>query len=216
MRYPKEHKDEVRQRLLTSSARHIKAHGFAASGVDALAAAAGVTSGSVYKHFSGKSALFAALIEAELKRTAELFASIDPGDADAAEQAMAGYLSPQHLHHPERGCPLPALAAEVARADDSVRAAFDDGLREVHAQLQGIVGSSAKAWALITQSVGAVMLARAALGPPLRHELLESARAEARSLLSDGRADRSPTAPSTAAAPSACASAAGAGAAHRA
>jgi AcrR family transcriptional regulator len=189
MRYSKEHKDEARQRLLDSSARHVKQHGFAASGVDALAAAAGVTSGSLYKHFKGKSDLFAALVRADLQRTADRFANIQTGHAEAAEKAMAAYLSLQHLRHPERGCPLPALTAEVARADDAVRAAFDDGLRQVHAQLEPIAGSAAKAWALINQSVGAVMLARAALAPGLRRELLESARAETRALLADGATD---------------------------
>jgi AcrR family transcriptional regulator len=183
MRYSKEHKEEARQRLLDSSARHVKQHGFAASGVDALASAAGVTSGSLYKHFAGKSDLFAALVRAELQRTADRFASISAGDADAADKALAAYLSAQHLRHPERGCPLPALSAEVARADDAVRAAFDDGLRQVHTQLVPAAGSSAAAWALINQSVGAVMLARAALDPGLQRELLESARAEARRIL---------------------------------
>lgn len=190
MRYSKEHKGQVRQRLLSASARHVKQHGFAASGVDALASAAGVTCGSLYKHFEGKSDLFAAVIRAELQRTAERFADIDPGDADAADKAMATYLSLQHLRHPQRGCPLPGLSAEVARADDAVRAAFDDGLREVHAQLQPIAGSSAKAWALINQSVGAVMLARAALDPALQRELLASARAEVRALFATGPVDR--------------------------
>lgn len=190
MRYSKEHKDEARQRLLDSSARHAKQHGFAASGVDALAAAAGVTSGSLYKHFAGKSDLFASMIRAELQRTADLFAAIEPGDADAAEKTMAAYLSVQHLRHPERGCPLPALTAEIARADDAVRAAFDAGLREIHAQLEAIAGSSAKAWALMAQSVGALMLARATLDAGLQRELLESARAEARALLAGGSIDR--------------------------
>jgi TetR/AcrR family transcriptional regulator, transcriptional repressor for nem operon len=189
MRYSKEHKDEARQRLLDSSARHIKQQGFAASGVDALASAAGVTSGSLYKHFDGKSDLFASVIRAELQRTAQRFADIHPGDADAdarAQKAMMAYLSLQHLRHPELGCPLPTLAAEVARADDSVRAAFDDGLRDIHAGLERIAGSSARAWALIAQSVGAVMLARAALDPTLSRDVLDAARAEARTLLSGG------------------------------
>ncbi|MCX7164965.1 MAG: TetR/AcrR family transcriptional regulator [Rhodocyclales bacterium] len=190
MRYSKEHKDEARQRLLDASARHVKKHGFAASGVDALASAAGVTSGSLYKHFGGKSDLFASVIRTELKRTAERFAEIRPGDNDAAEKAIAAYLSVQHVRHPERGCLLPGLTAEVARADDAVRAAFDGGLREVHKQLEPIAGSSANAWALIARNVGAVMLARAALDPGLQRELLDSALAEARSLFTDGSIDR--------------------------
>jgi AcrR family transcriptional regulator len=189
MRYSSEHKDEARQRLLDRSAHHVKQHGFAASGMDGIASAAGVTSGSLYKHFAGKADLFAAVIRADLKRTADRFANIQAGDAEAADKAIAAYLSQEHVRRPEQGCPLPALAAEVARANDAVRAAFDDGLREVHAELEPIAGSGAKAWALINQSVGAVMLARAALDPGLQRELLESARVEARRLLAQGRID---------------------------
>lgn len=200
MRYPKEHKDEARQRLVESATRHVKQHGFAASGVDALAAAAGVTSGSLYRHFAGKSDLFAALIRADLQRTADRFAGLPAGDGAAAAKAFAAYLSPQHLSDAERGCPLPALAAEVARADDAVRDAFDAGLREIHAPLATAVGSSAQAWALIAQSVGALMLARAALDPRLQRELLEAGRAQARALLAQpgarsGSRQRRPTAP---------------------
>jgi AcrR family transcriptional regulator len=189
MRYSKEHTDAARRRLLDCGARHVKQHGFAASGVDALAAAAGVTSGSLYRHFAGKSDLFAAMIRTELQRTAERFASIRAGDVDAAATAMAAYLGPQHLRHPERGCPLPVLTAEVARADGAVRTAFDEGLREVHAALEPIAGSGGKAWALMAQSVGAVMLARAALDPGLQRELLEAARVQTRSLLADAPVD---------------------------
>lgn len=93
MRYSREHKDQARRRLLDSSARHVKQHGFAASGVDAIASAAGVTSGSLYKHFAGKTDLFAAVIRADLRRTADRLAKIQAGDAEAADKAMAAYLS---------------------------------------------------------------------------------------------------------------------------
>lgn len=46
--------------------------------MDALAGAAGVTTGAVYKHFDGKSDLFAALIETELGRTERRFGTISP------------------------------------------------------------------------------------------------------------------------------------------
>ncbi len=191
MRYPKEYKNQARQRLLDYGARHAKQHGFAASGMDAIASAAGVTSGSLYKHFDSKSSLFAAMIRAELQRTTDLFADGRLRDADAAKARITAYLSTRHLRHPERGCPLPALTAEIARADDTVRAAFDDGLRQIHKQLKVIAGSSTKAWALLAQNVGALMLARAALAPALQQELLRSARKEARASLSQDCSHRS-------------------------
>jgi TetR/AcrR family transcriptional regulator, transcriptional repressor for nem operon len=173
MRYPKEHKEQTRTRLLESGGIHAKKHGFVGSGMDSLAAAAGVTTGSLYKHFEGKSDLFAALIRAELQRTAKRFSAIEPGDLEAATKALAAYLSLNHVKHPEAGCALPSLTPEVARADESVRDAFQSGIIAIHAIVADrFTGSSDTAWALIAQSVGAVMLARAMRDETVRRELL--------------------------------------------
>ena len=75
MRYPSDHKSAARSRVLDRGGRHAKKHGFRASGMDALAAAAGVTTGALYKQFAGKSDFFVALLEAELRRTEERFAA---------------------------------------------------------------------------------------------------------------------------------------------
>lgn len=101
MRYPKEHKEQARNRLLKGGGSHAKKHGFGGSGMDALAAAAGVTTGSLYKHFDGKSDLFSELIRSELQRTAQRFSAITPGDIEAAAKALAVYLSLNHVKHPE-------------------------------------------------------------------------------------------------------------------
>jgi TetR/AcrR family transcriptional regulator, transcriptional repressor for nem operon len=172
MRYSNEHKERARRRLLDSGGSHAKKHGFSGSGMDALAAAAGVTTGSLYKHFDGKSDLFAAVIEAELRRTAQLFSAMAPGDREPAAKKLAGYLSMHHVRHPESGCPLPSLTSEVARADESVRAAFQSGVLDIHAIVERFAASGDKAWALIAQSVGAVMLARAMLDEKVGRELL--------------------------------------------
>jgi AcrR family transcriptional regulator len=173
MRYPKEHKEQTRTLLLESGGSHAKKHGFVASGMDSLAAAAGVTTGSLYKHFEGKSDLFAALIRTELQRTAKRFSAIAPGDLEAATNALAAYLSLNHVKHPEAGCALPSLTPEVARADESVRDAFQSGVLAIHAIVADrFTGSADTAWALIAQSVGAVMLARAIPDERVRRELL--------------------------------------------
>ena len=62
MRYPAEHKQQKRQDLLRSSGALIKEGGFSATGIDAIAQTAGVTSGAMYSHFSSKSDLFLSLI----------------------------------------------------------------------------------------------------------------------------------------------------------
>jgi TetR/AcrR family transcriptional regulator, transcriptional repressor for nem operon len=183
MRYPKEHKERARQRLVERSGRLAKERGFAVSGIDAMAAASGVTSGSLYKHFSGKSELFVAILGAELGRSAERFSAVPLGDLKRLEKALLGYLSIQHVEHPELGCALPALTAEVARADESVRAAFQEGLVGIHEALKRRLKSGDAAWALIAQSVGAVMLARAVLDDDVRNDVLTAAKRDGRARL---------------------------------
>jgi TetR/AcrR family transcriptional regulator, transcriptional repressor for nem operon len=184
MRYTKDHKATTRRRVLDRGGGHAKKHGFGGSGMDALAAAAGVTTGALYKHFEGKSDLFAAVVQVELQRTAAMYRVIATDDSEAAMKALAVYLSIHHVSHPEQGCMLPSLTPEVARADESVRAAFQVGVIEIHAAVARLTGSSDKAWALIAQNVGAVMIGRAMLNEQAQREVLSAARREGQALLS--------------------------------
>ena len=183
MRYPKEYKESARKKLVVASGSHAKQHGFEQTGMSDLAASAGVTTGSLYKHFEGKSDLFASLVSAELQRTAVAYATIDASDTGGAVQAMNAYLSLQHVQHPETGCLLPALTAEVARADSAVREAFERGILDVHANVEKMTGSQDKAWTLIAQNVGAVLIARALCDEKLQRALLLALRRSAKQLL---------------------------------
>jgi TetR/AcrR family transcriptional regulator, transcriptional repressor for nem operon len=182
MRYPKDHKDASRERLIKLSGSHAKKHGFNASGMASLAASAGVTTGALYKHFDGKSDLFAALITSELARTAQLYDSFD--DAGAA-RSLADYLSLQHVKHPERGCPLPALTPEIARADSATKETFQTGLLEILAKVKRLTATSEDAWTLMAQNVGAVMLARAVQDEKLQREVLSALQKAGEKLLVD-------------------------------
>jgi AcrR family transcriptional regulator len=189
VRYPKEHKEQARQRLVAGGARLAKKRGFAAAGVDDLAAAAGVTSGAVYKHFGGKSELLAAIIKAELARSAALFAAVQGGDSEHLDKALTRYLSREHVEHPEHGCALPSLTADVARSGPEVRQAFDDGLIALHAALTPHVRSADAAWSLIAQAVGAVTLARAMQDVAGQRKLLSAVKHVARTLARDAGKD---------------------------
>ncbi len=180
MRYSKDHKDASRLRLINLSGSHAKKHGFNASGMASLAASAGVTTGALYKHFDGKSDLFAALIMSELERTAQRYDAFD--DAGAAK-SLADYLSLQHVRHPEQGCPLPALTPEVARADDATRETFQTGLLEILAKIKRLTATSEDAWTLMAQNVGAVMLARAIKDEELQREVLSALQKAGEKLL---------------------------------
>lgn len=187
MRYPKEHKDTSRQRLIEWVGSHAKKHGFNDSGMASLAAAAGVTTGALYKHFDGKANLFTALITAELERTARMYDAVDPADAASVARSLSGYLSLQHVRHPEQGCPLPSLTPEIARADEAAKAAYKAGLLDIHGKVQRLTANAEDAWTLMAQNIGAVMLARAVPDEDLQRVLLAALRKAGEKLLNTAK-----------------------------
>jgi AcrR family transcriptional regulator len=191
MRYATDYKEQARSKLLDASGRHAKQHGFISSGMADLAAAAGVTTGSLYKHFSGKSDLFVTMIKAELQRTADMYGAVDAADPVQVSRALAGYLSLSHVLHPGAGCPLPSLTPEIGRADGAVKAAFEEGLQTIHANVTALTLDSDTAWAVMAQNVGAVMLARAMQSEALQQELLNAVLREGEELISLGKASPS-------------------------
>lgn len=178
MRYPATHKDQTRSKIVGASAGVAKRAGFSASGIDALATAAGVTSGAVYKHFDGKDGLLRAIIESELVATERRFANADP------RRAVDAYLSLAHVKHPEAGCLLPALAAEVARASPKTRKAYEAAMAQLMTTLAAALGGDrALAHALVSLCVGAVMVARGLATDAAREDVLTAARTSAHALL---------------------------------
>lgn len=188
MRYNTEYKEQARAKLVEAGGRHAKQHGFTSSGMADLAAAAGVTTGSLYKHFSGKSDLFVAMITAELKRTADMYGAIDATNPVEVFRSLAGYLSMSHVQHPEMGCPLPSLTPEIGRSVDAVRLAFEQGVQDIHANVSALTGNSNTAWAVMAQNVGAVMIARAMQSEAMQRELLNAVHQAGEQLI---RSDKS-------------------------
>ena len=187
MRYNTEYKEQARAKLVEAGGRHAKQHGFTSSGMADLAAAAGVTTGSLYKHFSGKSDLFVAMITAELKRTSDMYGAIDATNPDEVSRNLAGYLSLSHVKHPEMGCPLPSLTPEIGRSEDAVKLAFEQGVQDIHANVSALTGNSSTAWAVMAQNVGAVMIARAMQSEAIQRELLNAVRQAGAQLISSDK-----------------------------
>jgi TetR/AcrR family transcriptional regulator, transcriptional repressor for nem operon len=187
MRYTTEYKESARAKLVEAGGSHAKQHGFSSSGMADLAASAGVTTGSLYKHFNGKSDLFVALITAELKRTADLYACVDPTDNLQIKRTLGSYLSMSHVAHPDAGCPLPSLTPEISRADDVVKEAFEKGVQSIHKNVNALTGDADTAWVIMAQNVGAVMLARAMKSEVLQREILSAVRQAGGKLISSDK-----------------------------
>lgn len=175
MRYQPEYKQQKRKELLKISGQVAKQNGFAATGVDGFMKAAGVTSGAFYSHFSSKQDLLKALIEYELQQSFNMWQSNPHQNAgDWINFELDRYLSPSHLDQPDQGCVLPTLASEIARADDSIKQAYEKELLRGHTLFTQHLGSEDKAWAVISQLVGAVLIARAIHDPALQNNILNA------------------------------------------
>lgn len=133
MHSTKERNGQTRERVLDAAGRAFRVHGYAGVGVDALARAAGVTSGAFYGHFRSKADAFGAAALDGLRR---LRAGVERARARCGDgwlEALAGfYLGAEHRRDTAGGCALPSLSADVARADEATRGA-PDAAREAEA-----------------------------------------------------------------------------------
>jgi AcrR family transcriptional regulator len=90
-----QHVEATRRAVLDAARRAFGAKGYAQASVDEIAAAAGVTKGAVYHHFSGKEALFRAVhAEVEMDAMARVAAAEDPSarPIDAMTVQLNAYL----------------------------------------------------------------------------------------------------------------------------
>jgi TetR/AcrR family transcriptional repressor of nem operon len=193
MRYPKEHKGQVRRQIIDAAARLFREHGYDGVGVDAIMAAAGLTAGGFYAHFPSKEALFAEAVALTLGQGAArrhlgnrpTEDSERGGQADAAASGLAalinGYLSRTHRDSVAAGCPLPALTPDVARSGPATRECYERELRQLLVEIENLLpdGSTPKrnrAWALIAECVGGLMLSRAVKDEDLSDQILRACR----------------------------------------
>jgi TetR/AcrR family transcriptional repressor of nem operon len=183
MRYPAEHKEETRDRIVETASRRFR-RGGAGVGIAELMKALKLTHGGFYRHFRSKDHLFAeALARAFEEGETRMAAAVQraaPGHE--VQSLIEAYLTEQHCDHPDAGCPIATLAPEIARQSRAVRAAMERCLlQRVDTVARFIRGKTAKerrgrALALFSSMAGAMALARAVSDEKLRRTILESAR----------------------------------------
>jgi TetR/AcrR family transcriptional repressor of nem operon len=173
VRVSSEEKARSRERIIAAAGRLFRSRGIEGTSVADVMREAGLTHGGFYRHFPDKNALVAAALEAGFSS----FAGPLLDGTGEPEMFRTRYLSPEHRDNPGLGCPVAALAAEVARSDASLRGAMSAGVESV---LRGLANgdSAAREAALrqLAQLVGAIVIARA-VDEPLSSEVLSAIRA---------------------------------------
>jgi TetR/AcrR family transcriptional repressor of nem operon len=123
MRYRPGHKAEVHKKIVKDASRRVRTEGLSGAAVAAVMRDTGLTHGGFYKHFESKDELLMESLHAAFQEIGDtLSAAAEQSRSEEPWKAIVKtYLSPEYCEHVERGCPVPALAPELARAGKTMK-----------------------------------------------------------------------------------------------
>ena len=141
--------------------------------------ASGLTVGGFYKHFRSKDELLADAIAQAFSDSEKAYSSLQSvPKEDRWKEIVRLYVSPEHCDHPDTGCPVAALAPEIARAKFSVRKRIA-GLMKVWVEfMPGATATERERnfFIIFSAMAGAVSIARILTEPADRQNVLDSVR----------------------------------------
>jgi AcrR family transcriptional regulator len=165
---PATRKQQTHERIVDTAARVLRDGGFQGVGVADIMRRVGLTHGGFYAHFPSRDALLVEALErAGQDSRARLQRSMEAGEKKSVSRFRAlveSYLSDRHLGSAESGCPVAALASEMPRQSDAVRAAGAVRVQSLSAAVAATLDADAPAETaaiVASQLVGALQLARA-------------------------------------------------------
>ena len=185
MRYPTDHKEATRRRILQAASEAFRERGVAATGVDEVMRRAGLTHGGFYAHFRNKSELVAEACatgfdmgQGNLARIAAL-----PTRRDRVRALVLSYLSPHHRDNAAGGCLVASLGMDASRSSDRARQGYASALQQHRSRIAAALRladdeaeNERLATALLSQLVGALIMARSLAGTPQSEAVLAQAR----------------------------------------
>jgi TetR/AcrR family transcriptional repressor of nem operon len=184
MRHSKAEKAKTHERIVAIASKRFRKEGLAGIGIADLMKDAGLTVGGFYKHFNSRDALVAEAVGSALelwKRQVDAAAS--GGPPVTYESLVDEYLSEAHRNHPGTGCPVSALAGDLARSDKRTRALVSRKIRDNIELLTTLIRNTnemddggARVQAVLTYCalVGAIGIARAVSDEQLSNEILKT------------------------------------------
>ena len=164
-----------------AAGRSFREHGYAGIGVDAVAKAAGVTSGAFYAHFGSKDGAFLQALNDGLDQVLGNMPKRQQDEGENWTKAFAEYyLGEAHRADRACGCAMTTLSPEVVRADDAVRKVYEEKMdRIVEIMAEGLKGGPLasrrrRAWAMLGILIGGLTIARAVKNKATFEEISKS------------------------------------------
>jgi TetR/AcrR family transcriptional repressor of nem operon len=145
---------------------------------------AGLTVGGFYKHFNSRDDLVAEAVGSALGGWKRQVDAATSGGRPVTYKALVDdYLSEAHRNDPGAGCPVSALAGDIARSDKRTRAVVTRDIRDNIELIATLIRSTnekdkgaARSQAILTYCalVGAIGVARAVSDRQLSREILKT------------------------------------------
>jgi TetR/AcrR family transcriptional repressor of nem operon len=184
MRYPPERKAETHEKILAVAARSFREQGSDTNGIGEVMRKLGLTKGGFYRHFESKGDLYAKAVARAFEQMADRLVTLaEAAPAGHGLQAIIDfYLSTEHLDDPGTGCPLAALAPEIARQPRDVGKRINKAMQMYRDRLLPYVpGRNAKEklgrfFVLFPGMAGVLVTARAIVDAKRREQVLSTAR----------------------------------------
>jgi TetR/AcrR family transcriptional repressor of nem operon len=184
MRYDAEHKSTIHQKIVKGASRQLRKKGLNGPTVAALMKASGLTHGGFYKHFSSRDDLVVEAVEESLRELTHtlLEAAEHSGPKDAWKAIVTTYLSRERCDRFDIGCPIAALAPDIARSAPGIKQRSSAAILKFRAELLPYMpGRSDEErqknfLAILTSIVGAIVIARTMPDAQVREAILNSTR----------------------------------------
>lgn len=184
MRYPREHKQETRERIVRAAARRFRSRGTAGATIGTLMHDLRLTHGGFYRHFDSKEELFIEAFGESLEELSrKMLSALENVPRGGELKALINrYLDTEHSDDVAGGCPVAALATEVARRPPKTRAALLQILKNHMAKAAKFIPGATeeererKARVLFSGMAGTLNLARVIVDEDQRRRFLEDAK----------------------------------------
>jgi TetR/AcrR family transcriptional regulator, transcriptional repressor for nem operon len=142
----------------------------------------GLTKGGFYRHFESKGDLYAAAVARAFEELGDRLVAVAEAAPKGLRTVIEQYLSTKHLNAPGTGCPLTALAPEIARQPLEVRKRINQSMLAYGERMLPYISGRtaeqkrARAFILFSGMAGILVAVRAIADPQGRERMLAAAR----------------------------------------